>query len=433
MSLSTRTKFILAILALLAVFVFAEYKMPRKFSWVPTFSHTDGQPFGCQLFDSLLAVSMPKGYTVTNRSLWQMEKDSVFSEPKAVMIVTNEGADSQLPIVLRLASKGNVVLVATTSLSLWADTLGIHPVYHTSFNIQTIAGKTVSKGRLRWENDTLRQWPLYPQLVERTLRCPDSVAHSVLARFRFYDDMEIGRVAKNENSDWADFWQPVAVSFPIGDGELILVSAPLLLTNYMVMSGEGHRFIAHLMDRVKHLPVIRTERYMQVTALPEQSPLYVLLQKPPLRWAVYLTMLTLLLFCMFTARRRQRVIPVIDRPANANLEFVRLIGTLFWQQHDNAALLARKLAYTADTLRRDMGIDITALIDNHPPSGPAPASGSTSGGLPAGTVMQLAAYTGRDPEELRLLLHNICQAASGYYEVSNAELKAYIDELDRFC
>lgn len=401
--MSSRSKFIIGIIVLFTAFLIAEYRMPRKYQWVPTFAHNDPQPFGCMVFDSVLAASMPHGYTVERRTLWQMEKDSVFKEPKAVMIVTEEDIDNQRAAVLRLASKGNTMLVATTDLYRWADTLGIDYNYNNPFRLSEIAGKNAKKGLLLWKNDTLCQWSVYVQIIERTLEIPDSIKCEQLASF-----FGVTVNSKNKNA-----LPVVAVSFRIGDGELILVSAPLLLTNYMMLSGDGHLFIARLMDRLKHLPVIRTESYMSGTAQTEQTPLYVLLKEPPLRWAVYLTMLTILLFCFFTARRRQRVIPVIRQPQNGNLEFARLIGSLYWQQHDNAGLLAKKLAYTTEELRRQTGIDITV-----------------PGGLPAAPLQQLSALTGRNPEELRLLLKNIQQAATGNYAVSDQELKTYIDELD---
>ena len=431
--MSTRTKFIIGIVALLAVFVIAEYRMPRKYQWVPTFSHQDPQPFGCMVFDSVLAASMPHGYTVERRTLWQMEKDSVFLEPKAVMIVTEEDIDNQIATVLRLASKGNTMLVATTDLYRWTDTLGIDFNYKRSFQLSEIAGKNPEKGVLQWGGF---ETSVYSQLIERLLVTNDSVRCTPLAQYRFPDDADIdllGGHSEGSNSPW----HTVAVSFPIGDGELILVSAPLLLTNYMMVSGDGHLFIARLMDRLKHLPVIRTESYMSGTAQTEQSPLYVLLKEPPLRWAVYLTILTLLLFCIFTARRRQRVIPVVDDASKRcnNLEFARLIGTLYWQQHDNAGLLAKKLAYTAEELRRQTGI---AIIWERGRPRPHSVSGNSADEdvrapnvLPDGALQQLSSLTGRHMEELRLLLKNIHQAASGDYAVSDQELKTYIDELDR--
>jgi hypothetical protein len=142
------------------------------------------------------------------------------------------------------------------------------------------------------------------------------------------------------------------MSFKCGKGEFILVSAPLLFTNYMTISGQGSLMQARLMDCLKRHPVIRMECYGSATAMTESSQFYVFLKQPPLRWALYLTVLALLLFCIFTARRRQRVIPVIQKPQNRNLEFVKLIGSLYWQQHDNAGLLAKKLAYATEQIRQ---------------------------------------------------------------------------------
>ena len=414
--MKNRTKFILVVLALLVIFVLIEYRMPRKFSWVPTFSHTDDQPFGCELLDSTLSASMPLGYTVERRTLWQLEKDSLFTTPKGIVIVSTDETQSIIPQVQRLAQRGSVVLVAASMLYGWKDSLSFQTHWKNSFRITDIVGKFPEKGVIRWNDNSQLQWKVYPQLVEQTIEpVNDSIACTVLA---LYSDEEPNDTLKKAPG-------PVAISFPQGKGEIIIVSAPLLFTNYMLLSDNGSSFIGRVMNRMKHLPVIRTESYMEVTAQAEQSPLYVFLYEPPLRWAVYLTMLTLLLFCFFTARRRQRVIPIINRPANGNLEFVRLIGTLFWQQHDNSALLAKKLAYTADTLRRDMGIDISEITTSSTSveEGPEPARDQAP-------LLQLSAHTGRPVEELRLLLHNIRQASSGYYTVSDAELKTFIDELD---
>ena len=416
--MSTRMKFIICIAVLFAVFAVAEYRMPRKFEWKPTFSHDDPQPFGCLVFDSVLAASMPNGYEVTRKSLWQMDKDSAFTTPKAVLIITKEDIGPQIKQILQLAARGNVVIVATTDLFPLCDTLGIGYDYHNAFQLSNIAGKRPEKSLLRLtdssnthRSDASGSTPrttikVYEQMIERTLTIPDSIPCEILAQIRLQ--------SKDGHDSHGALWKPVAAAFTAGKGRLIVVSSPLLLTNYGMVSGDGQRFIAWLMDRVKHLPVIRSEGYMNITAQTEQTPLYALLQEPPLRWAVYLAALTVGLYCVFTARRRQRVIPVIRRPRNGNLDFARLIGTLYWQQHDNAGLTAKKLAYTAEELRRQTGIDIAG-----------------TDGLTDAALQQLAGLAGRDTEELRLLIKNIKQAASGLYEVSDQEMKTYIDEMDK--
>ena len=64
-------KFWLFLFALLVLMLALEYQMPRRFQWEPTFAHADRQPFGCYVFDSVLATTMPQGYAVCRKSLSQ--------------------------------------------------------------------------------------------------------------------------------------------------------------------------------------------------------------------------------------------------------------------------------------------------------------------------------------------------------------------------
>ena len=66
--------FIIFIVAFLFIMFAIEYHLPKNFVWKPTFGHYDEQPFGCAIFDSLLASSLPQGYTFSKKSLYQSRK-----------------------------------------------------------------------------------------------------------------------------------------------------------------------------------------------------------------------------------------------------------------------------------------------------------------------------------------------------------------------
>ncbi|MDE7088875.1 MAG: DUF4350 domain-containing protein, partial [Prevotella sp.] len=61
--MNSRNKFIVVIVLMLVAVLFIEYRMPCRFQWNPTYSHKDAQPFGCMVFDSIMAQTMPCGYT----------------------------------------------------------------------------------------------------------------------------------------------------------------------------------------------------------------------------------------------------------------------------------------------------------------------------------------------------------------------------------
>ena len=79
---------------------------------------------------------------------------------------------------------------------------------------------------------------------------------------------------------------------------------------------------------------------------------------PPLKWAIWLTVLTLLAFMLFSIRRQQRPIPLPQKYVNRQLEFVKHIGTLYAERLDPLDLLCKRFVYFAEFLRREVQIDI---------------------------------------------------------------------------
>ena len=110
----------------------------------------------------------------------------------------------------------------------------------------------------------------------------------------------------------------VAVSFPVGKGEIILISTPLIMTNYGMLSGRGSEYIFRLLSRFGDKPVHRV-RLNTLSKTREEDMLAMLeyiKTQPPLWWAWCLLILLILLFMLTNARRRQRAIPVVSPPQN---------------------------------------------------------------------------------------------------------------------
>ena len=135
---------------------------------------------------------------------------------------------------------------------------------------------------------------------------------------------------------------------------------PFAFTNYGVLDRQLSPVVMRLMTQIADRPVVRTTAYMKSSAEydAELSPMRYILSHKPLRNAWYLAALTLVLFCGFKARRRQRVIPVISKPKNHSLEFAKLIGTLYYQHGDNADLVRKKFVFLAERIRTAIQIDI---------------------------------------------------------------------------
>lgn len=309
-------KFWLFLIALLVLMLALEYQMPRRFQWEPTFAHADRQPFGCYVFDSIFAQEMPQGYTVCRKSLSQLAlQDTTL---RSIIVLRSGYQNINVDTMLSLAHRGCRILYSPTYLERkLCDTLRIDYNYHSTFDLKSIQGLTVQRDSIYWTGDSGHYKPTtyrcYKQLIHSVYYPNDSVPSEVLAQI--HDDV-------------------VAISYPIGRGELILFSSPLLLTNYGVLTHPA--YVHRLMNRLKDLPVVRTEAYMPNYNASESSPFREFLERPPLRWALYLVLLGVVLLMGFNARRRQRAIPVEAPPRNYQLDFIRHIGTLqYMKQKQN--------------------------------------------------------------------------------------------------
>jgi len=81
------------------------------------------------------------------------------------------------------------------------------------------------------------------------------------------------------------------------------------------------------------------------------SVLSALMAQRSLRAALLLLLILLALFILQEMRRKQRIIPVIAKPRNDSLEFVKTIGRLYYEKKDNKNLVRKMTAYFLDHIR----------------------------------------------------------------------------------
>ena len=406
--------FLVFLLFFLLLVLSLEYHLPRQFVWVPTFSHTDKQPLGCALFDSLLSVSLPQGYALTRETFYQLEKDSASRRGVLVVAGLLEGSKADVDALLRMAERGDkVMLVSTIFPQLLEDTLHFYCTYShfTSVAFQEyLVHNYFRRDTLRWIKDDCyasHSYQVYPPFLDSCLRSKDSFSCGK-------DSLQMRPLAvKTSTGD------VLAVACPWGKGEIILVSTPLLFTNYGVTDGNTVHYLFRLLSQMGDLPIVRSEGYTRDTAQKQLSPFRYLLSHPPLRWALYLSMLTIVLFMCFTARRRQRAIPVVEAPKNRSLEFIELIGTLYFQRGNRADLVRKKYQFLTEELRREMYVDVEQL-----------EVGMNGEGRKTEEMEKIACRTGRSVDELAAFWRELWPVVQGSREVEVNEMKRLIDKMN---
>ena len=149
------------------------------------------------------------------------------------------------------------------------------------------------------------------------------------------------------------------IKLPVGEGAVYLHSNPLVFTNYFLLKPENVNYASGVFSHLDGRHIIFDE-YSKIPFLGgrsiEASPLYYIMQQPSLKYAWWLMLLTILLYVVFAARRKQRVIPVLEPKTNTSLEFVNLISQLHYKNGSHVDMARKKMKYFLYFVRSKYGI-----------------------------------------------------------------------------
>ena len=211
---------------------------------------------------------------------------------------------------------------------------------------------------------------------------------------------------------------PVSMYRQLGKGQLYIVMTPILFTNYGALDPYISQYLNRQLSQIADMPVVRVNSKILSgwnrinTDSMKTTPLRFMLSQKPLKWALYTILTAVLIFIIFTARRRQRIIPVIAKPVNRNLDFARLIGSIYCRRHDNLDLIKKKYVYFKEDLRRVLMIDLDDQSgrDSH--------------------VRQIAALTEFDEQHISDLISEIQQIISADERVSDKDTIRLIRQMN---
>lgn len=163
----------------------------------------------------------------------------------------------------------------------------------------------------------------------------------------------------NEKKDkkYANF-----IKYKRGKGNIYVHTDPLFLTNYYLLNGKNQKYLEGVFS---HLPDRETIWFLDDSIVKESiSPLRVILANPPLKYAWWLFLAGLLLFIIFNAKRRQRIVPVVELLKNKSAEFVKSVGNLYLQEGDFHDMMAKKAQYFLYKVRTEFFLDTSKLDED---------------------------------------------------------------------
>jgi hypothetical protein len=142
-----------------------------------------------------------------------------------------------------------------------------------------------------------------------------------------------------------------------------------------------------------------------------QTPLRFILVTEPLRWAYYISIVSLLVFILFEIKRKQRIIPIVKPLSNTTLEFVGTVGNLYYQSKDHKNIAEKRISFLAEQLRSKHGFNFHHINEY--------------------SISTLAKKTGNSEQAVRELLRSIGMIQS-QATISEEELNDLNRKIEKF-
>lgn len=339
-------KYILYVGSALAIFILIKLSSPKEFNWNITLAHDDKDPYGTYVLYNLLPtlnenVEVKQYY----QTLYEL-KDTIAPKSNVVIFASRfkPGKEDVLAL-LKFVSEGGVAFISAQQMSgVFSDTMKVD-TYDNLFS---------NNNYMQNSSDTV-----YVSLSNSRLHTFGDFGfprHHIYNYFNKYDTARTTVVSRNH-----DQW-PITLKVMHGKGFFILNSTPLAFTNINVLSGENDAYASGTLSYLNPSPVYWTE-YYQLGRMEAQTPLRYILKTEPLAWAYYISIITLIAFMLFEAKRRQRVIPVMRPPSNSTLEFVSTIGNLYYQNANHRNIAEKKIQFLFDQIRMKYLLDTNKIDD----------------------------------------------------------------------
>ncbi|WP_158825266.1 DUF4350 domain-containing protein [Mucilaginibacter lacusdianchii] len=310
----------------LLVYAIAQYNRPPRVNWKPSLYYKDKIPFGTAVLHQQLSQVFPGASVVrTNSPLSKILHNSQTAGTYLVFANTTEFNKYDYNELVKYLKAGNNVFITTF---VW-----------NGFLADTLKLRTRSEFRngnvdLRFTSPHLQPAKLY--------HFQHDISNQYFSKFDTAKAVVLGQNRLGHSN---------YLQLKFGKGSLYLCANPHLFTNYSLLSPQGAEYAAKALSYLPVTNKIYWDQFQNKDIAEDESPLRVIFGNDSLRYAYYIALFTTLIFIIYQMKRRQRVIPVIEPLQNATLDFVNVVGQVYYEQRNNSDITHKKITYLLEHIR----------------------------------------------------------------------------------
>ncbi len=333
------------ILLIVALFII-ESSIPKPIDWSPTFNETHKKPFGTFVLHSELQNLFPGS---SNEDVFKTPYEKLSYENNChnttyLFIDGDNSLDTEsIDQLLNFVYEGNKVFISACSMPYYLlDTLDVSIKEQHDYDLN---------------NDSIKK-PLYFSNKKLTTKYEFDFGFS-RSYFRKYNTKTTQALGFHsfDNEEYVNY---IKVNY--GKGNFFLHTQPFAFTNYHLLKDNHAGYVSDVFSYLDNETILWDSKIN--SGEEGTGNLDFILREPSLRFAWRLALTGILIFVFFMARRRQRIVPVIEKLPNTSVDFVKTIGNLYYQEGMAKDIVTKKITFFLERIRNTYLIDTSVLNDD---------------------------------------------------------------------
>ena len=392
-----KVKIYITVLVLLFVgFIYIDSSKPKPINWTPTYSTKDKIPFGLYVLqEEIKEMFKENGIEKINVTPYEYFEDSTkayvdefndeaysdnyddeyddsdvaIDSSAAVENATDESIALEITDTIALEPHQNINFVSITEFNT-IDNTSVAALcrFASEGNTVFMSAKSFPQSlqdslKILMENeydhsDGIMQWVANKKLGTKKYNIIEGNGKNYFSNIDTLNTTVLGYQSQNKDSVRVNF-----IKVKYGDGSFILHTQPAAFTNIHMLKNDHYEYVQKVLSYIpkgKFLISIDGENDENI----RKSSMDFWLNQPAFKWGWRLLLFALLLFMIFNAKRKQRIVPIIKPLANTTVDFTKTIGNLYFLEGDHDNLINKKIIYFLEKIRNEYLVDTSKLDED---------------------------------------------------------------------
>lgn len=347
--------------------IILQVNAPKPIRWSYTYSAKDKMPFGTKAFyESLTRLFLNKKIETEKIPAYNVINNNKELTGLNYIIINESFYPDEYDTeeLLEFVNKGNTVFIAAANFNGdFADTLHLETdlkKYITKDTTIQSAKENEEKVIYDYVNnmfiphDTIKANFVNPQLKNKNYYSFYKGLSNTF--FTSVDTQKSTILGVNDNG------MPNFIKTKFGKGNFYLHTLPEVFTNYHFVNKTNMDYAC---KAISYLPAqnIIWDEYYKIGNIEKQNIFHVLFENEALKKAYYIALITLMLFIIIGIKRKQRTIPIIEPMKNTSIEFIEVVGSLYYQNKNHKNIAEKKINYFLDYIRNTFQVKTNIYDD----------------------------------------------------------------------